>query len=85
MGTKKKSSFEERSKDAAAQEVDTLQKDKADISEVEVANLLIPNRNELEKKFVRKLDLRLLPLMMLICMGQANRIIRIHGREIANR
>lgn len=80
MGIKKKSSFEERSKEAAAQEVDTLQKDKSDISEVEVANLLIPNRNELEKRFVRKLDLRLLPLMMLICMGLANRIIRIHGR-----
>lgn len=41
--------------------------DKSKIPEVEITNLLIPDRLEREKKFVRKLDIRLLPLMMLIC------------------
>ncbi|KAJ5568572.1 hypothetical protein N7450_011058 [Penicillium hetheringtonii] len=40
--------------------------DKSKIPEVEITNLLIPDRLEREKKFVRKLDIRLLPLMMLI-------------------
>lgn len=39
-----------------------------DINEVGIPKLMVDNRKELEAKFVRKLDMRLLPLMMLICM-----------------
>lgn len=38
------------------------------IDEVEIPKLIVDNRKEFEAKFVRKLDMRLLPLMMLICM-----------------
>lgn len=41
---------------------------KTDTVEIEMTKMhQIDNRKELEAKFVRKLDLRLLPLMMLIC------------------
>ncbi|KAJ5313522.1 ATPase AAA-type core [Penicillium atrosanguineum] len=48
------------------EEDETFTKFGKDISEVEVATLMLENRKELEKKFLRKLDMRLLPLMMLI-------------------
>lgn len=51
----------------AADEVETLDHAK-DIAQVEVSVLALENRKDMEKKFVRKLDMRLLPLMMLICM-----------------
>jgi hypothetical protein len=49
-------------------EVETFDKVGKDISEVEVANLILGNRHDMEKKLLWKLDMRLLPLMMLICM-----------------
>lgn len=39
-----------------------------EINEVGIPKLMVDNRKEFEAKFVRKLDMRLLPLMMLICM-----------------
>ncbi|CAI7578767.1 hypothetical protein N7533_003159 [Penicillium manginii] len=66
MGTETNLSVDQSGKNAASEEVATFRQDENKIPEVVVTNLLIPNRDEFEKKFVRKLDLRLLPLMMLI-------------------
>lgn len=51
------------------QEIENLDNGLKDVSKVEITAVDIPNRAELERKFVRKLDFRLLPLMMLICRG----------------
>ncbi|KAJ5098387.1 hypothetical protein N7532_005388 [Penicillium argentinense] len=61
-----KSSSLEKRDEGAGDELETFPQDEKDVAKVEVANVIIPNRNELEKKFIRKLDMRLLPLMMLI-------------------
>jgi hypothetical protein len=60
-------------------EVETFDKVGKDISEVEVANLTLENRHDMEKKLLWKLDMRLLPLMMLICMRS-----RLHKRIAGN-
>jgi hypothetical protein len=75
MGTETNLSVDQSGKNAASEDVATFRQDENKIPEVVVTNLLIPNRDEFEKKFVRKLDLRLLPLMMLICMYYANCIM----------
>lgn len=72
MRTETDYSVGQSDKNAAAEGVATFSQDENKIPEVAVTNLLISNRDEFEKKFVRKLDLRLLPLMMLICMCYVN-------------
>lgn len=50
-----------------AEEIETFNTVKKDISEVEVATVNFENRKDMEKKLLWKLDMRLMPLMMLIC------------------
>lgn len=50
-----------------AEEIETFNTVKKDISEVEVATVNFQNRKDMEKKLLWKLDMRLMPLMMLIC------------------
>ena len=64
MGGENSPSIDQSGKNTA-EDVTSFNKNK--IPEVEISNLLIPDRHERERKLVRKLDLRLLPLMMLIC------------------
>lgn len=66
MESEKKSDHKQTD-DGVAEELE-FRKDEKDLARVEVATLNIENRAELEKKLVWKLDMRLLPLMMLICM-----------------
>lgn len=75
MGTETNSSVSQSGKNATAEGLATFRQDENKIPEVAVTNLLIPNRDEFEKKFVRKLDLRLLPLMMLICVYYRNQTL----------
>ncbi|KAJ5945859.1 hypothetical protein N7454_002698 [Penicillium verhagenii] len=49
-----------------SEEIESLRDVDTDTDEVEIPNLNIDNRQVLEAKLVRKLDTRLLPLMMLI-------------------
>lgn len=64
MDTDKKGHAQKNDEYRAAEEVGTVDHAK-DMVQVEVS---FENRKDLEKKLVRKLDMRLLPLMMLICM-----------------
>lgn len=56
-----------------------------DNDEVELPKFIVDDRKELEAKFVRKLDMRLLPLMMLICMTFHSIGIRIACIVVANK
>jgi len=60
-----------------AEEIESFHDNDTDTDEVEVPKLTVDNRKEFEAKFVRKLDMRLLPLMMLICMTFHSIEIRI--------
>lgn len=66
METDRKSDHKKVDDNGAAEEVGTFDNAK-DVSQVEVFTLTFENRNKMEKRLVRKLDMRLLPLMMLIC------------------
>lgn len=66
MESEKKAEYQ-KTDDGVAEEFE-FRKDEKDLAQVEVATLNLENRAELEKKLVWKLDMRLLPLMMLICM-----------------
>lgn len=78
MGDETKSKFSNDDENAGNKSVDIVKPDKTIIPEVEITNLIIPDRDEFERKFVRKLDFRLLPLMMLICMKNADWIYELN-------
>jgi len=78
MGGENSPTIGQSGKSTTAEELISF--DKSKIPEVEITNLLIPDRLEREKKFVRKLDLRLLPLMMLICTDDVFCAL-LHRRE----
>ncbi|KAJ5690308.1 hypothetical protein N7462_004700 [Penicillium macrosclerotiorum] len=63
---------DQRSKEAknndsgTTEELEVLRKSEKDVFELEMVSVTMENRKELEKKLLWKIDLRLLPLMMLI-------------------
>lgn len=77
MGGENSPSIDQSGKNTAE---DVVSFDKNKIPEVEISNLLVPDRHERERKFVRKLDLRLLPLMMLICTEDIPQLYRIEEK-----
>lgn len=78
MAEGRKSNDDQKEHHEAVEYLDTGFKDASD---VEITAIIIPNRRELERKFVRKLDFRLLPLMMLICTKLSAFLdLSIHGQ-----